>query len=86
LRTNPVFKIGEILLVFISAFVFIRLMKPLVGDDPILKQAVVWVANILMLIIVWAGLKLRGEGWKDFGLTFKSFPGERELRCSCFLF
>ena len=72
LRTNPVFKIGEILLVFITAFVFIQLMKPLVGDNLLLYQAVVWIANILMLIIVWTGLKLRGESWKDFGLTLKS--------------
>lgn len=72
LQTNQLFKIGEILLVFIVAFVFIGLTKPLVGDDPILKQAAVWIANILMLIIVWIGLKLRGESWKDFGLGFKS--------------
>jgi len=61
LQTNRLFKIGEILLVFIAAFVFIGLTKPLVGDNPILKQAAVWIANILMLIIVWIGLKLRGE-------------------------
>ena len=24
-----------------------------------------------MLLVVWAGLKLRGENWKDFGLTFE---------------
>ncbi len=72
LHTNRLFKIGEILLVFISAFAFIRLMDPLVGDNLILKQAVVWIANILMLIIVWTGLKLRGESWNNFGLTFKS--------------
>jgi membrane protease YdiL (CAAX protease family) len=72
LQTNRLFKIGEILLVFIAAFVLIGLTKPLVGDDPILKQAAVWIANILMLIIVWIGLELRGESWKDFGLGFKS--------------
>jgi membrane protease YdiL (CAAX protease family) len=72
LQTNRLFRIGEILLVFIVAFVFIGLTKPLVGDDPILKQATVWIANLLMLIIVWIGLKLRGESWKDFGLGFKS--------------
>lgn len=72
LQTSRLFKIGEILLVFIAAFVIIGLAKPLVGDDPILKQAAVWIANILMLFIVWSGLKLRGESWKDFGLGFKS--------------
>ena len=67
LHTNRLLKIGEILLVFIPAFAFIRLMNPLVGENLILKQAVVWIANILMLIIVWVGLKLRGESWNNFG-------------------
>ncbi len=72
LQNNIVFKIGEIILVFISAFVLIKLLNPLVGDNPILKQALVWIANILMLFIVFTGIKLRGESWKDFGLTFNS--------------
>jgi len=80
LQTNRLFKIGEILLVFIAAFVFIGLTKPLVGDNPILKQAAVWIANILMLIIVWIGLKLRGECWKDFGLGFKSITWSEGMK------
>lgn len=72
LQTNRLYKIGEILVLFTSVFVFIKLLTPLVGDNPVLKQAVVWAANILMLIFVWIGLKLRGESWKDFGLDFKS--------------
>ena len=80
LQTNRLFKIGEILLVFIVAFALIGLTKPLVGDDPILKQAAVWIANILMLIIVWVGLKLRGESWKDFGLGFKSITWSEGLK------
>ena len=62
------------------SFAFIRLIIPLVGDNPILKQAVVWVANILMLIFVWAGLKLRGESWKDFGLTLKSISWREGIK------
>ena len=69
LQTNKLFKLGEILLLFIVAFLLIRIMSPLVGDNPILKQAIVWMANIAMLIIVWVGLKLRGESFADFGLT-----------------
>lgn len=72
LLINRLFNIGEILLVFVAAFALIGLTKPLVGDNPILKQAAIWLANILMLVIVWVGLKLRGESWKDFGLGFKS--------------
>lgn len=73
LQTNQLFKIGEILLLFTVAFAFIKLMKPLAGDNLILNQAVIWIANILMLIFIWTGLKLRGENWNDFGLTFNSF-------------
>ena len=72
LQKNKLFKIGEILFLFIFAFFFILLILPLAGNNPILKQIVLWSANILMLIYVWVGLKLRGESWKDFGLTFKS--------------
>ncbi len=70
LQKNKLFKIGEILFFFIFAFFFILLILPLAGNNPILKQIVLWSANILMLIYVWIGLKLRGESWKDFGLTF----------------
>jgi membrane protease YdiL (CAAX protease family) len=72
LRTNSLFKIGEILVLFILVAVFIRLVLPLVGDHPVLKQVVIWMANILMLIYVWIGAKLRGERWSDFGLNFDS--------------
>jgi membrane protease YdiL (CAAX protease family) len=72
LQTNRLFKLAEIVLVFIPAIALIRLMNPLVEDHPVLKQAVVWGANILMLFVVWFGLKLRGESWKNFGLSNKS--------------
>jgi membrane protease YdiL (CAAX protease family) len=72
LQKSKLFKIIEILFLFIFVYAFIKLIIPLVGDHPILKQTVLWIANILMLIYVWIGLKLRGESWKDFGLTLKS--------------
>lgn len=64
------FRLGEILLVFLPAFLFIKIMSSWVGEDAIRSQGVVWVANILMLAMVWTGLKLRGQSWKDLGLTF----------------
>ncbi len=72
LQTNSLFKIGEIILLFIIVITFVGLMVPLAGDNLILKQLVVWIANILMLIYVWIGIKLRGEKWSDFGLTLKT--------------
>ncbi|WP_445383030.1 CPBP family intramembrane glutamic endopeptidase [Robiginitalea sp. IMCC43444] len=72
LHKNKLVKAGEIFLLFILTYTFITLIIPLTGDNPLLIQAVVWTANILMLIYVWIGLKLRGESWKDFGLVFGS--------------
>jgi hypothetical protein len=72
LQNNRLVQISEILLLFVVAFSIIKLSEPFINDDLILKQASVWVANVAMLIIVWLGLKLRGETWKDFGLTFNS--------------
>ena len=33
-----------------------------------------------MLIIVWIGLELRGESWKDFGLGFKSITWSEGMK------
>lgn len=72
LQNNRLVQITEILLLFVVAFSIIKLSEPFIIDDLILKQASVWLANVAMLIIVWLGLRLRGETWKDFGLTFNS--------------
>jgi membrane protease YdiL (CAAX protease family) len=80
LQTNRLFKIGDILVLFIAVFAFLKFLIPLVGDNLIFKQAVVWVANVFILIYIWAGLKLRGESWKDFGLTFKSISWREGMK------
>ena len=80
LQSNPLFKIGEIIVVFFTAYLLISMGKYWAGDDLILNQAVVWVANIAMLLIVWAGLKLRGQSWQHFGLGFKAVSWRVALR------
>ena len=80
LHTNVLVKIIEILLLFAVAFAIIKLLEPLVKDNLVLKQATVWIANVVMLIIVWLGLKLRGESWKDFGLTFSTISLKKGLK------
>jgi len=70
LNTNKIAKISEILLVFILAFALIKLLTPYAGDKPLLKMGIIWCTNILMLILVWLGIKFRGQKWSDFGLTF----------------
>ncbi|WP_297695182.1 type II CAAX endopeptidase family protein [uncultured Eudoraea sp.] len=80
LQTNWLFKLGEIFLLFFIVVAFVALILPLVGDNLILKQLIVWAANIMMLIFVWAGMRLRGEKWSDFGLTFKSISVSEAMK------
>jgi hypothetical protein len=71
-------KLAEVALVVLVAFATITLGWALVGDQPLARQAVVWVANVLMLSTIWLGLRLRGQTWEHFGLTFR-FGGGRAL-------
>lgn len=81
LRTNKFAKIVELVLVFLAAFIFIKIFEQRKSDNLVLNQAVIWIANIIMLIMVWTGLRLRGENWQDFGLSFKkiSWKGGLEV-------
>lgn len=68
LLTNRFAQVGEILVLFGVAFLIIWLFGPFAGENPLLRQGVIWVANVFMIGIVWLGLRLRGQGWADFGL------------------
>jgi membrane protease YdiL (CAAX protease family) len=70
LNNNRIVKILEILLLFIIAFGFIRLLSPFAGDNIVYQQIIIWIANILMLIYVFAGINLRGQKIEYFGITF----------------
>jgi hypothetical protein len=43
-------------------------------------MGIIWCINILMLILVWLGIKLRGQKWTDFGLTFGRINLKGSLR------
>jgi len=53
LRTSSIAKISELLLVFLVAFVIIKLFLRTEGEHLFFNQVVVWVANIAMLLVVW---------------------------------
>ncbi len=40
-----------------------------VGDALLARQLVVWVANIMMLLTIWACLRRRGQTWASLGLA-----------------
>jgi membrane protease YdiL (CAAX protease family) len=80
LKSNTLAQIAEILVVFLAAFLIIYYLLPLAGENLIKIQAVIWIANIVMLILVWLGLRIRGESWADFGLNFKKVGSRKVLK------
>jgi len=70
--------LGEILVVFAVGVAVIAGAKPWVGENPVAQQAAAWVANVLMLALVWLGLRWRGQTWRRFGLPFAR-PGRRAV-------
>lgn len=66
LLTSKPAQVGEIVTVFLVSGAVIWGVGPLVGENPLARYGVVWLANILMLVTVWLGLHLRGQGWEYF--------------------
>lgn len=80
LNQNKLVKVMELLLVFSAALGLITTALPHAGDNLVKKQMIIWFANILMLVIIWAGMRLRGQKLKEFGLTFGRFDFRKGLR------
>ncbi len=80
LLNNRSAQVGELLVLAaipLACFVFIL---PLVGEGAIARQSVAWVINVFMLILVWLGLRLRGQNWSHFGLVFGRPQRESAIR------
>jgi hypothetical protein len=71
LRTSKAGTVAEIAMVFLIAAVVVGVGWSLVGPNAPHRQAVVWVANVLMLGTVWIGLRVRGQGWAELGLRLR---------------
>lgn len=67
-QENTLVRILEIALPFSVAFLIIALAQPFTAGKPLPYQAVVRIANIVMLAYVWLGLRLRGWRWSHLGL------------------
>ena len=63
-------RVCELALIFVLPIILIQFAAPYAGDNLVAIQGVIWIANVLMLLLVWQGLRLRGEGWAHFGLRF----------------
>lgn len=78
LLTNKLAQVGELFAVFVPALVVILGTIPLVGANPLARGSVILLANLLMLFMVWLGLRLRAQDWEHFGLSFR-FAGGRPI-------
>lgn len=78
LMESRIARVAEILVVFLVAILIITVGWQLVGDGLLARQAVIWVANVSMMLLVWLGLKLRNQSWEHFGLAF-TIPQWRSL-------
>jgi len=71
LQESKIVQLLEICLVFLTAALIIVIAQPFIGDNPLIRQGVVWGANIAMILLVWLGLRFRGERWSHLGLRRK---------------
>ena len=78
--TRKAAQVAELVAVPTVALIVILAGLPFVGENPIAYQGLIWVANVLMLITVWLGLRLRGQGWDHFGLSLRFGKGRAVLR------
>ena len=80
LLTNKIAKIIELISIFLFAFIIIKIFVRPGNDNLIYNQAVIWITNIIMLTLVWIGLKILGENLQSFGLSFKKISLKGALK------
>jgi membrane protease YdiL (CAAX protease family) len=73
-------KVAEILTAFGLPLTLLLITAPLAGGDPLRFQVLVWIANVLMLTLIWLGLRLRGQGWSHLGLSLTRPTGTAVAR------
>jgi membrane protease YdiL (CAAX protease family) len=80
LQKSKVAKIAEIIIIFLVAFIFVKLFERSGPENQVYNMVIIGIANILMLILVWLGIKIRGESLAGFGFMFKKFGWKFALR------
>jgi len=79
-RATKAVKVAELVSVFLLASAVIFVGWRIVGANLLGRQAVVWVANVLMLFTIWIGLRVRAQTWEHLGLTLRWRGGGAFLR------
>jgi membrane protease YdiL (CAAX protease family) len=78
LETSKLARLFELLAVFGTATLVIVFGIRLAGDELFAKQLVVVAANAVMLVLVWLGLRLRGQKAGYLGLSIR-FAGWKSI-------
>ncbi len=71
LLTSKAAQVGEIAALFLVPITIMMAVQALAGGSPGAQQLAVPVAILLMIAFVWLSLRLRGQTWAHFGLTFR---------------
>ena len=80
LMTSKAAGIIEIATVLSVPIVLIGASRLLLGEDHGLQQIVILLAIVIMVALVYVGLRLRGQRWDHFGLTFRRGSGRTVVR------
>lgn len=59
----------EITLVFSPAVIAIAAFRVIGPENPMIFMAGIWLANLMMLGLIWAGIRIRGESCRSIGLN-----------------
>lgn len=73
-------QLGELIGVFLPGLLALSVFLPLVGDRPMARHAVAFTANVMMLILVWLGLRIRGQTCEHLGLSLRRPSRRRFVR------
>ncbi len=71
-------RITELFLVFLPAILVIVFAESWVGSNPVARQAVIWIAYVVMLSTVYASLRIQSSNWSHIGVSF-NFGGWRAI-------
>lgn len=80
LLTSKVAGVVEIATVLSVPIVLIGASRLLPGENPGMDQLVILVAILIMVALAYVGLRLRGQRWDHFGLTFQRGSGQNVVR------
>ena len=65
------YQLLEIIIVFLPVSIVLIAFRLLDAQNQILQISAIWASNIVMLGVVWYGIKLRGETLLSIGLSFQ---------------